>query len=313
MAEPTVETAPQTQQSPRDADGGCTGATGTRAAIASWIALLRPRILGLVTVAMAASAWLSGDEQPSLPAVVHIIWGTLWVMAGSVALNQAMESRSDAMMPRTAHRPVPVGRVSRRQAALAGALAIAAGCGYLAWFAEGAVALLAGINAFGYVAVYTPLKSRSPWQTPVGAVAGALPVLLGAAAAGAMFSPRALVLFGLLFFWQLPHSMAIAWLYRGQFAASGTRLAVVVDPSGRSAGRWSCVGAVALLPLGLALTVDYGVLWSAGAGLLSLSGLAVAARFAAKPSDRTARTMLHWSLAYLPSILAWAIAAKHCC
>jgi len=293
------------------ADGSRTGASETREAIAAWVALLRPRILGLVVVAMAASAWLSGQAQPSAPAVVHILWGTLWVMAGSVALNQAMESRSDAMMPRTAHRPVPVGRVSRRQAALAGALAIAAGCGYLAWFAGGTVALLAGVNALGYVALYTPLKSRSPWQTPVGAAAGALPVLLGAAAADAMFSFRALTLFGLLFFWQFPHSMAIAWLYREQFAASGTRLAVVVDPSGRSAGRWACVGAVALVPLGLAMTAEYGIVWAAGAGMLGLSGLAVAARFAAQPSDQTARTLLRWSLVFLPAILAWAIAAKH--
>ncbi len=308
---PNLEMAVPHEQSPPMAEGSRTGASETRETIAAWVALLRPRILGLVVVAMAASAWLSGQAQPSVPAVVHILWGTLWVMAGSVALNQAMESRSDAMMPRTAHRPVPVGRVSRRQAALTGALAIAAGCGYLAWFAGVAVALVAGINAVGYVGLYTPLKSRSPWQTPVGAAAGALPVLLGAAAADAMFSLRALTLFGLLFFWQFPHSMAIAWLYREQFAAAGTRLAVVVDPSGRSAGRWACAGAIALLPLGLAMTAEYGIGWAAGAGMLGLSGLAVAARFAAQPSDRTARTLLRWSLAFLPAILAWAIAAKH--
>lgn len=312
MTELSVKTAPQTQQSPPNAHGSRTGTTETREAIASWGALLRPRILGLVAVAMTASAWISGDGKPSVPAIVHIVWGTLWVMAGSVALNQALESRGDALMPRTASRPVPIGRVSPRQAAVAGMLAVTAGCGYLACFVGGEVAMLAAVNAIGYVGIYTPLKSRSPWQTPVGAVAGALPVLLGAAAADAMFSPRALMLFALLFFWQLPHSMAIAWLYRDQFAASGTRLAVAVDPSGRSAGRWACVGAVALPPLAMTLTGEYGVFWAAGAVVLGLSGLAVAARFAAQPSDRTARTMLRWSLAFLPAMLAWAIAARYC-
>ena len=307
-----MESARQTQQSLTVNDGSPTGAAETHEAVWSWIALLRPRILGLVAVAMAASAWISGDGEPSAAAVVHIVWGTLWVMAGSVALNQALESRSDALMPRTANRPVPIGRVSPGQAAVAGALAIAAGCGYLAYFAGGAVAMLAAVNAVGYVGVYTPLKSRSPWQTPVGAATGALPVLLGASAADAMLSFRALTLFGLLFFWQFPHSMAIAWLYREQFAASGTRLAVVVDPSGRSAGRWACVGGAALLPLGWALTWEYGGIWAIGAVALAAIGLAVAARFAAHPSDRTARTMLQWSLAFLPAILAWAIAAKYC-
>lgn len=306
------EMALQSRQSPPAAVGSAASAHRTQEAIAAWVALLRPRILGLVAVAMVASAWLSGVGQPSVPAIVHILWGTLWVMAGSVALNQAIESQSDALMPRTAQRPVPVGRVSRRQAAVTGALAIASGCGYLAWFAGLAVALLAGINALCYVALYTPLKSRSPWQTPVGSVAGALPVLLGAAAADAMFSPRALTLFGLLFFWQFPHSMAIAWLYREQFAASGTRLAVVVDPSGRSAGRWAYVGAIALLPLGLAITAEYGIIWAFGAVVLGLSGLVVAARFAARPSDRTARTMLRWSLVFLPVFLVWSIVAKYC-
>ncbi len=307
-----MESTRQTQQSLTVNGGSPTGAAETREPVASWIALLRPRILGLVAVAMAASAWISGNGEPSVVAVVHIVWGTLWVMAGSVAMNQALESRSDALMPRTASRPVPIGRVSPRQAAVVGILAIAAGCSYLAYFAGGAVATLAAFNAVGYVGIYTPLKSRSPWQTPVGAAAGALPVLLGAAAADAMFSFRALTLFGLLFFWQFPHSMAIAWLYREQFAASGTRLAVVVDPSGRSAGRWACAGAMALLPLGLALTWEYGSLWAVGAVAINTIGLAVAARFARQPSDRTARTMLQWSLAFLPAILAWAIAAKYC-
>lgn len=273
-------------------------------------ALVRPKILGLVAATMIAAAWLAGDTPPEPSAVAHIVWGTLWVMAGSVALNQAFEGHSDARMPRTAGRPVPLGRISVTQAAVLGAAAVLLGCIYLAVFAGWPVALLALGNAALYVIVYTPLKPKSPWQTPVGAAAGAMPVLLAAVAADAIYNARAWALFGVVFFWQFPHAMAIAWLYREQFAASGTRLATVVDPSGRSAGRWAVIGATALIPLGLVLTQDCGRFCAAGAVVLAAAGLTSAARFANRPSDDAARMMLRWSLAYLPVFLLWTVVAR---
>jgi len=136
--------------------------------------------------------------------------------------------------------------------------------------------------------------------------AGATPVLLGAAAVGQAFSPWALLLFGMVFLWQFPHSMAVAWRYRQQFAAAGVRLAAVTDPTGRSAGRWAMAGAAALLPLSLAplwlfsAPATYGV----GAGLLGAAYLGLAVGFARRPDDATARRLLLASLVYLPALFA---------
>ena len=155
-----------------------------------------------------------------------------------------------------------------------------------------------------YVLTYTPLKSRSVWQTPVGAMAGALPMLLGAAAADAAFSPMALSLLGVAYFWQFPHSMAIAWLYREQFALAETRVATVVDPSGRMAGLLATGGAAVLLPASLTpLLSSAGLFYAVVAVLLGLGYLVSAICFLRQTNDTTARRMLRASFVYLPGVL----------
>jgi heme o synthase len=215
-------------------------------------------------------------------------------------------------MPRTADRPLPAGRLSAAHVARFGVIASLAGTAYLICFSNWAVVLLALGSWAVYVLVYTPLKRCSIWQTPIGAAAGAMPALLGAAAVDALKSPIGWTLFGVVFFWQLPHSMAIAWLYRKQFADAGIRLATVVDPSGRIAGWFAVAGAILLLPASLAPAVFVPMGWGYGAiaGLLGLGYLLFSLVFFRRSGDVAARRLLCASLVYLPLLLMALIVAK---
>jgi protoheme IX farnesyltransferase len=228
------------------------------------------------------------------------------VIVGAIALNQRLECVGDAKMPRTAGRPLPSGRLGRRQVTTFGLAATGLGLLYLVVASGPLLALLTSIGWLIYIGIYTPLKSRSAWQTPVGAAAGAMPVLLGAAVGGHSLSPWALVLFGIVFFWQFPHSMAIAWRYRRQFAAAGVKVAAVTDPTGRSAGLLAVFGATALLlvsgiPLQLGLT---SAAYNVAVLILGTIYLASSIWFAYRHDDKTARMLLIASLIYLPAILA---------
>lgn len=273
--------------------------------------LIRPRIVALVLVAMTAAAWTAGAEPPPWPRLLHALLGTALAIAGAVALNQRLELRGDALMPRTAGRPLPAGRLGRRQATFFALVISAAGLAYLP-LATGDW-LLTGLTALSwliYVGTYTPLKSRTVWQTPIGATAGAMPVLLGATVAGATFSPLALSLFAVVYLWQIPHSMAIAWLYRAQFAAAEVKLATVVDPSGRTAGVLAVASAAMLLPLSLLPAVFALCDWryAACAAILGAGYLGFAVRFLRRPDDTTARGLLRMSLVYLPMLLLALVA-----
>jgi protoheme IX farnesyltransferase len=271
--------------------------------MSAYCGLIRPRIIAMVLFAMAVAAWTASDRAP--PWRSHALVGTGLLIAGAVAFNQRLECRGDGRMPRTAGRPLPSGRLIRTQVTRFGVITTAAGFSYLLLLASPCVVALAALSWVLYVWTYTPLKSITPWQTPVGALAGAMPVLLGAAVAEAPPGPMALSLFGIVYFWQFPHSMAIAWLYRHEFASAGVKLATVVDPTGRVAGILAVLGAVALLPVSLipsALSlVDraYGVV----VVLLGAGYLACAIRFLRCRNDVTGRWLLRVSLVYLPGLL----------
>jgi heme o synthase len=269
--------------------------------------LIRPRIVAMVLLSMMVAAETAGPEPPPWPLLVHALAGTALVIAGAVALNQRMECRGDAAMARTAGRPLPSGRLSPQQATRFGLLVSATGLGYLLLFCDNRLLVaLAALSWLMYLATYTPLKARTAWQTPVGALAGAMPVMLGAATAAAPHSWMALTLFGIVYFWQFPHSMAIAWLYRHQFAAAAVQLATVVDPSGRSAGVLAVLGAAILLPVSMAPALFASACWQYSLCALLASGgyLAAAAAFWLQPKDRVARWLLRASLVYLPVLLA---------
>jgi heme o synthase len=279
-----------------------------------WI-LIRPKIVAMVLGAMLASAWAAAEILPQWTAIFHAMFGAACIISGAIALNQRLECRGDAKMPRTADRPLPAGRLSAAQVTQFGTIASLLGILYLIWFGNATLVIFAVVGWIIYVLVYTPLKRRSIWQTPVGAAAGAMPVILGAAAVGEPLSPIGWTIFGVVFFWQLPHAMAIAWLYRGQFADAGVRVATVVDPSGRIAGYLAVAGATLLLPVSLtpALYWPLGWTYAITAGLLGMGYLALSLSFFRRTGDITARRLLWASLVYLPLVLVMLVASRLYC
>jgi protoheme IX farnesyltransferase len=267
--------------------------------------LIRPGLLVAVLFSMAVAAVAIG-ETTDWPRLAHALLGTGLVIAGASAMNQILERRADAQMARTATRPLPAGSMTTRQVAVGATALSLVGIGYLAALSPPAVTLLAALSWAVYVLAYTPMKRASVWHMPVGAVAGAIPVLLGAATAGALFAPTSLAMFGMVFFWQFPHTAAIGWLYREQYAAGGAKVAAVVDPSGRLAGRVALFGAAGLLLVSLAPMAFASVAWPYGvvAVVFGLVDLASAGRFLQYPSDATARALWRVSLVHLPALLA---------
>ncbi len=176
---------------------------------------------------------------------------------------------------------------------------------YLAFFSSHLVAFVAALNWVFYVACYTPLKSISVWQLPVGAVAGAMPMVIGGAVAGTPLGTMTWMLFGIVFFWQFPHAIAIAWIYRDHYAKANLQVASVADPSGRLAGILAACGAAILLPVSLLPAIWHftGIAFGVIAALLGLVYLALSLHFLRQRQDAPARRMLWASFLYLPAIL----------
>ena len=279
---------------------------------ADFIALTKPRITGLVLGTAAAGFYLAA-RGPVAPALLaHALVGTALVASGTNALNQWWERDADALMQRTRRRPLPSGRLSP-VAAFVFAWAIGLlGVGYLLWAVNAITALLAAATLLSYVFLYTPLKRRTPHSLLVGAVPGALPILGGWTAAGGALTPAAWALFGILFLWQLPHFLALAWMYRDDYRRGGFKVAGVRDADGRGTGRQSLGYAIALVALSLApswwgLT---GAWYAAGALLLGLPLVGLAGRLALRPVPQSARRLFLGSVIYLPLLLILLAADK---
>ena len=277
----------------------------TASKFADYLELTKPRIavLELVTVTMAAftASW----SVPDLGLLAWLLLGTTLVASGASAFNQWLEIATDARMPRTADRPLPAGRISARQAFTFGFVTTVSGALVLAYQVNLTTAALGLATWFLYVVVYTPLKRITPLNTVVGAVAGAIPVLMGWAAVDVHLGLPAAALFMIVFLWQFPHFMAIAWLYRDDYARGGMKMATVVDPTGRSAARQSFFAALALIPVSLlpAMLHSAGPMYFAWAALLGTLQLGCAAWFLLDQNERTARVLLRATLIYLPSLL----------
>lgn len=269
-----------------------------------WL-LTRPRIVALVLFSIFVSMLIAGRKIPPWPILFHGLLGNGLVILGAIALNQRLERHTDAQMARTSPRPLPAGRLSVGQVTWFGVLASLAGSTYLLTFVNSTTAWLAALSWVIYVWVYTPIKPLTTWQTPVGAVAGAMPALLGAAVIGSPWTLMAVVLFGVIYFWQFPHSMAIAWLYRRQFARADLRLLTVVDPSGRMAGYLAVLGAVLLLPMSLVPVMLGRLGWSYGSLAMVLGAIYVVASvgFLLHTTDQSARRLLKVSVVYLVVLL----------
>src|SRR5437667_6177647 len=270
------------------------------------LSLTKPRVVVMILVTTLVGYYVGVSGTPDYVRMLHLVVGTLLAAGGTLALNQYWERDVDARMERTRGRPLPDGRLSPLEALVfAGAVTIA-GLGYLGAFV-GSLALLVTAATTGlYLFAYTPLKLRTPLCTIVGAVPGALPPVTGWVASHEGFGLGAWVLFGILFLWQLPHTLAIARLYRDDYARAGVRLLPVVDADGTSTERQIVTGCLALLAVSLLPTLIglAGPIYFAGAFLLGAAFVALGARQALQPSLVAARRVLFASLLYLPALLA---------
>ena len=289
-------------------------AGGARSVRAAWAALVvygrlvRPGLTSTVLFSMAIAA-LTAPEPPSVAQLAHALLGTGLVIAGATAMNQWMERRQDAAMRRTASRPLPAGLVTPQQAALLAAFLSLAGLGYLAAVGPPLVAILAALSWIIYVWVYTPMKRVSLWHIPAGAVSGAMPVLLGGAAAGAVGDPITLALFAVVFFWQFPHTAAIGWMYREQYARCEMQVAAVVDPS-RLAGQLALGGAAGMLLASLVpvLRLGGGVAVPADCLTLGLAASGTGGEVPPQARQHDARALFRASMVHLPLLLlAWLL------
>lgn len=274
-----------------------------RARLADYVELTKPRIVALELVTVIVAMHLASPWGVDRWVLLATVLGASLVACSAGALNQWMERESDAQMPRTANRPLPTGRLASREVLIFGAATLLLGVAALLIGATLLSALMALATWLVYVLAYTPMKSRSPLNTAVGAVSGAIPILIGWTATGAPVDIRALAVVAVMFLWQFPHFMAIAWLYRVDYARAGQQMLTVVDPTGLRAGAQGVVGALALIPVSLvpALTPESGspaiyCLWTL---VLGIAQAAAAMAFMFHRTDRTARWLLRASLMYL--------------
>jgi protoheme IX farnesyltransferase len=283
-----------------------------RSRASDFVALTKPRLNLLVVATAAAGFYLGTSSDLDYIAFTNAVLGTALVAGGASALNQIAERRVDGLMRRTAGRPLPARRL---QPGEAGTFALALSLMGLLLLGLGAnlvAALVALATLVSYVGVYTPLKPRTSLATVVGAIPGAMPPMIGWAAATHVLSREAWILFAIVFLWQMPHFLAIAWLYREDYARAGFPMLPVIEPDGRSTARQATAYAAALLPISLAPTA-VGLASSAylvGALLLGLVFLALAVRFAIRRGRADARWLFLGSLLYLPLIWILMIAAR---
>jgi protoheme IX farnesyltransferase len=271
-----------------------------------YISLTKPRITWLILMSAGVGYFfgLRGLSfwQIHWWALFHTVIGTGLIASGTAALNQWYEREADAKMRRTSDRPLPAGRLDANRALAFGIGLALAGFGELAWFVNLLSAVLGGATLVSYLFVYTPLKQRSWLSTTVGAFPGAMPPMIGFAAAAGTLTPQAWVLFAILFLWQFPHFYAIAWMYREDYARAGIRMLPVVEPDGHSTARQIVLCASLLIPVSLApgLVGMSGKLYLLGA--LALGGwfLYSGVRAANERSLLRARGVLLASVFYLP-------------
>ncbi len=277
--------------------------------VADYLELVRPRVSVLVLFTVAVGYFLAAAPALDWLQLLHVVLGTGLVAAGASALNQLFERRTDALMQRTENRPLPAGRLPALHVLALGVFLTALGLTYmLLCLAHPEAALVAAFTFASYVFLYTPLKKKSPLNTLVGAVPGALPPVIGWTAARGTFGWEAAALFLIVFLWQVPHFLAIAWIYRAQYARAGLQMLPVVDPTGYRTGRQMVRYCLVLLPISLlpAVLGMAGPVYVLGAIVLGLGFLTRAIGFGqAQPDGLTAqaRKVLRASLVYLPALL----------
>ncbi len=272
-----------------------------------YAALTKPRILLMIllTVGMGMVAFAHRELSPWI--ALHTLIGTALIASSASILNQWIEQDRDALMPRTKNRPLPSGRLTSFEAACFGWLTVSLGFAYLVVFTNPSATSVGLATWVAYVWIYTPMKLRTWWNTAVGTLPGALPVLIGwTAAGGSITSVYGWVLTSVVILWQFPHFMSIAWLYREQYGAAGYRMLTNEEPTGVAAGWHAVIPAFVLIPISVWAVSPAGPFtWFLAALAIASCWLQLIAsiRFLANRNERTARKLLHSSLIYLPSIM----------
>jgi heme o synthase len=278
---------------------------GTRSRTIDFVTLTKPRLNLLVLVTTLGGLYLASPEGVAISLLVHTLVGTALVAGGAAALNQVWERDTDRLMRRTSGRPLPQGRLGVNEGTWFGVLLTSIGLVELTFGANSVAAAVALATSASYVLAYTPLKTRTSLATLVGAVPGALPPVIGWAAATHEITLPALVLFGIVFFWQMPHFLAIAWMHRTDYARAGIPLLPVLEPDGRRTGQQALLYAAALWPVSL-LPAVVGLAaapYSIVATALGFILIGLSAMFARDRSMVSARRLFLFSITYLP--LLW--------
>ena len=269
--------------------------------ITDYLELTKPRITVFILMSTAIGFLCLGHFAGAWT-LFHALLGTGLMASGTAALNQWYERDADAKMNRTKARPIPSGRVSATRAFWFG-VALSVSGFFDLWIGANLLAGLLGLFTLtSYLFVYTPLKQRSPHSTTIGAIPGAMPPLIGFAAAAGTLSPIAWILYGILFLWQFPHFYAIAWMYREDYAKAGIRMLPVVEPDGESTARRIVLFSLALVPVSLLprFLGDAGNIYFAGALALGAFFLFAGTRAAFDRTRPRARQVLLASVVYLP-------------
>lgn len=272
---------------------------------ADLVELTKPRITLMVVLTAGIGLLLASGGDLAVALVIHTLLGTGLLAAGSSALNQVLERDLDALMQRTAQRPLPAGRMHPDTALLFGVTIAIIGLMELTLFVNLLTALLGTLALASYVFLYTPLKRVSSLATVIGAIPGAIPPLMGWTAVTNEIALGAWVLFGILFLWQLPHFLAIAWMCREDYARAGLPMLPVVEPDGRSTARQMVLWGAALLPVSLMPTILglTGITYFLGTLTLGCFFLGVCVAFSLSFSTQAARRVLLVSVLYLPAVL----------
>jgi protoheme IX farnesyltransferase len=272
----------------------------------AYVALTKPDVTFLVLITTLAGFYMGAPGSIAGVLLLNTLLGTTLVGAGTSALNHYIERASDAKMRRTAGRPLPLGLLQPKEALIFGLGFVLIGAAYLAVLVNGLSSFLALATCVSYLGIYTPLKKLTPMSTTIGAIPGAIPPLIGWAAARGSLSPHAWILFAILFLWQFPHFLAIAWMYREDYARGGIRMLPVLDPSGRATFRQVIGTAALLVPVSLLPSVVglTGIRYFFGALLMGMALVQMCLWAEREKTNSRAKWLMHATVLHIPLLLA---------
>ena len=278
----------------------------------AYVVLTKPDVTFLVVITTVAGFYLGSVGPMDWARLAHTLFGTLLVAGGTAALNQYVERDMDALMRRTAARPLPTATLKPLEVLIFGAATILVGTAWIALTVNVLAAVVAFATSVSYLGLYTPLKTRTTLATAVGAIPGALPPLIGWAAARGSLSEGGWILFAILFVWQFPHFMAIAWMYREDYARAGIKMLPVVDPKGDSTFNVIVSFSAILVPVSLLPSVMgmAGIRYFFGALVLGMILLQVSLWANRARTNVRAKWLMHATVIHIPLLLAWMIFDK---